>query len=102
MFVVLAAAGLALFAVANRAPVAIGLWPAPFLLEAPLYLVVLLALLVGLLTGALIAWVGGWPRRRELRRQRRRIAALERELSATQAQFAAPAGSGSAALSAGA
>ena len=92
ILVLLVATALAAFAASNRASVALGLWPLPWLLELPIYLAVLGALLLGFLTGAFAAWAGGRHSRRELRRQRRRIAALERELAATQAQFAgAPA-----------
>jgi len=60
----------------------------PFLaLEAPLFLVALLPLLLGLLTGALIAWVSGRHWRHEARQRERRIALLERELGATQARL---------------
>jgi uncharacterized integral membrane protein len=83
--VALLAAVLALFAASNRTPVSFALWPLPFFLETPLYLAVLVALLIGFLAGAIAVWHGGRGRRRELRRRGRRIAALERELAATQA-----------------
>ena len=89
--IALAAALSALFVVSNREVVALGLWPLPFVVEVKLYLAILLALLIGFIAGALAAWVGGRHRRREARRRRRRIAALERELAATQAVL--PAGS---------
>lgn len=79
---------LILFAVSNRETVSIGLWPLPFLVELPLYLLFFLSLLIGALIGAGGAWIAGRSDRRELRRRRRRIEALERELLATQAQLA--------------
>lgn len=82
------AALLILFAVSNRETVSLALWPLPFLVEAPLYLCFFLSLLVGGLLGASTAWLAGRHNRRELRRRRRRIEALERELSATQSQLA--------------
>ncbi len=85
--VLLIAAVLALFAASNRTTVALGLWPLPFVVELPLYLAILLALLSGFVAGALGAWLVGHQRRREVRRRGRRIAALERELAATQAQL---------------
>ena len=85
--VALVAAALALFAASNRAVVSLALWPLPFVAELPLYLAVLGALLIGLIAGALLAWIGGRHTRRELRRCGRRIAALEHELAATQAQL---------------
>jgi uncharacterized integral membrane protein len=92
IFVISGAIVLAAFAVSNRAPVALELWPLPWLLDLPVYLAVLGALLLGFIVGALTAWLGGRHTRRELRRQRRRSAALERELAATQAQLAGAPG----------
>ena len=46
---------IALFAVSNRLVVPLALWPLPDTLDAPLYLVVLLALLVGFVVGAAAA-----------------------------------------------
>jgi putative membrane protein len=85
LVVVLIAGVLALFAASNRMVVGLGWWPLPFVVELPLYLPILLALLVGFVAGALAAWAAGHDRRREARRRGRRIAALERELAATQA-----------------
>ena len=88
IFVALAAALLASFAASNRAVVGLGLWPLPFALDLPLYLAVLGAMAIGLVVGVLGAWIAGRRRGREARQRRRRIAALERELAATQAQLA--------------
>ena len=92
VLVVLVAVMLASFAVSNREPVALGLWPLPWLLQTPVYLAVFVALLLGFVMAAFAVWLAGAPRRRELRSQRRRIAALERELAATQAQLAGAPG----------
>lgn len=85
--VAVAAVVLMLFAVSNRTAVSLGLWPLPFAAELPLYLLALCALLAGFLIGVIGGWLAGRSRRAELRRARRRIAALERELAATQAQL---------------
>jgi lipopolysaccharide assembly protein A len=84
---------LILFAISNREAVSLALWPFPFLVETPLYLFFFLSLLAGGLLGASAAWFAGRDNRRELRRRRRRIEALERELSATQSQLADSLGS---------
>jgi uncharacterized integral membrane protein len=84
----LLALALALFAASNRTPVALGFWPFGMALELPLYLAILLTFFVGLLCGALAAWIGGRRWRREARQRRRRVIALEHELEATQAQLA--------------
>jgi len=78
---------LILFAVSNRETVSLGLWLLPgAAIELPLYLLVLGTLIVGFVVGELVAWVGSWRWRREARRGRQRIAMLERELEAAQAQ----------------
>ena len=81
---------LILFAVSNRETVSVELWPLPFLAEVPLYLLCFLSLLIGTLIGAAIAWIAGRRNRRELRSRRRRIEALERELTATQSRIENP------------
>ncbi|MGC2411489.1 MAG: lipopolysaccharide assembly protein LapA domain-containing protein [Stellaceae bacterium] len=98
--VALVATVLALFAASNRANVTLALWPLPFVLELPLYLATLAGLLIGFIVGVLAAWIAGRQRRREARRRANRIAALERELAATQAQLPS-AGEGAPARLAG-
>lgn len=78
---------LILFAVSNREMVSVGFWPLPFLADVPLYLLCFLSLLVGALIALAAAWTAGHRNRRELRGRRRRIEALERELTATQSQL---------------
>ena len=87
LVVLLASGVLAVFAVSNREAVALAWWPLPFVVETPLYLTVFAATLLGALVGALWAWTAGHRRRRETRHLRRRVAALEQELLATQAQL---------------
>ncbi len=85
--VALVATVLALFVASNRESVTLALWPLPFVVELPLYLATLAALLIGFVAGILAAWIAGRKRRREVRRRGSRIAALERELAATQARL---------------
>lgn len=82
---------LILFAVSNREAVSVGLWPLPSALALPLYLVVLGTLVIGFFAGQFVTWIGGWRWRREARRSRERIAALERELDAERTQRAGAA-----------
>ena len=89
--VLIVAAALALFAISNQAAVMLGFWPVPYVIEAPLYAAVLVALLLGFLLGEFAAWLAASRWRREARRRGRRIASLEAELLATQAQLAPPA-----------
>ena len=78
---------LILFAVSNRDTVSVAFWPLPFLVDMPLYLLCVLSLVIGTLIGVATAWMAGHGKRRELRARRRRIEALERELTATQSQI---------------
>ena len=75
--IVVASSLLIAFAVSNRTTVSLGLWPLPFLIDLPLYLLVLLLLLAGFVVGAATTWIAGRRVRRELRRRRRRVEALE-------------------------
>src|SRR6202049_2949930 len=71
VFALLVAALLALFAVSNRAGVALSLWPLPFLVEAPLYLIALGGALLGFVAGELAAWIAASRRGRRVARPRR-------------------------------
>jgi putative membrane protein len=73
---------LVIFAVANRGAVTLTVWPLPLVVDAPLYLVVLVTLLVGFFLGELVAWMNGHRWRREARRSAKRVEELERELAA--------------------
>ena len=75
---------LTVFAVSNLERVPIAFWPFSDLLVAPLYLVVVLALLLGFLIGELVAWINGRHWRREAWRRARKIELLERELATTR------------------
>ena len=80
------------FALSNREPVTLRLWPLPFLIDLPLYLLVLLLLFVGFIIGAAAMWIAGRRVRRELRRRRRRVEAPERELVVARSQLEDQAG----------
>jgi uncharacterized integral membrane protein len=81
-----------IFAISNRQPVEITFWPLPIAIETRLFLVVLLGIVAGFLIGELVAWIGGRRWRRDAREKSRRIEALERELTATQALLNAHSG----------
>ena len=91
ILVALVAVALGLFAASNREVVSLTLWPLPFALELPLYLALFAALAAGFAIGVVANWIAGHSGRREARQHRRRIVALERELSATQTQLPAVA-----------
>lgn len=65
-----------IFAVMNRAPAALDLWPLPWRIEAPVFLILLGSLGVGLLIGLLLALFTGGARRR---RTRQYVQANERQ-----------------------
>lgn len=73
-----------LFAVSNRQPVAVELWPFPYQLALSLYAVILLAVLLGFIAGAIGLWLVGAAKRRELRRLRRQVRDMEQSLARHQ------------------
>lgn len=83
------------FAVSNRDVVTVGLWPVPFTLQAPLFAVVLLVGVAGVVVGAFIAWVSGRKARSRARANARRAETAERELSTLRQQLGEVAAEGS-------
>jgi uncharacterized integral membrane protein len=70
-----------LFAVSNRAPVVVEIWPFPYQLELGLFAVILLAVFVGFVAGLITAWLSGGKRRRELRTLRKEARDLQASLA---------------------
>lgn len=72
---------LGVFAVDNRTPVSLEIWPlpGPYELWASVWLLGLLA--IGILVGMVIGWASGTGWRRRARRAERRLQTLERRLS---------------------
>jgi uncharacterized integral membrane protein len=68
------------FAIANRTPVDVSFAPLPVLIELPLYGVFLLGLAIGMLVGGSAVWIGGMAERRQARRARKRVWALENQI----------------------
>lgn len=77
-----------LFAISNRSPVSISVWPFPVAVDVGLYIVVLAAVFSGFLVGALVTWVAAGKHRRRVRKQRTEIRTLEGELSNVRARLA--------------
>ncbi len=69
------------FAIANREAVTLDLWPLEISIQAPLFVMVLGSIVVGLFAGGAAVWFSGGQARRRARAARRQVAELERELS---------------------
>ncbi|NKD76913.1 DUF1049 domain-containing protein [Haematospirillum sp. H1815] len=69
-----------LFAAANHESVQVGLWPLPWIIELPLYLLALAPLVVGLLIGLALGWIAAAPARKAARAERRRSRFLEGQI----------------------
>jgi lipopolysaccharide assembly protein A len=74
------------FAIANRTPVEVSLAPLPIVLELPVYGVFLLGLVLGGLLGGIAVWLGSAPYRRQARRLRNKVWALENQIAVLNKQ----------------
>lgn len=74
------------FAIANRTPVDVSFAPLPVTIELPLYGAFLFGLIIGILVGGIGVWLGGLAGRREARRLRNRVWALENQMSILKEQ----------------
>src|SRR3954469_22978465 len=86
------ALAIAMFAVANRAPVLIGFdpfgaQPPMFAFVSPLYLALMMALILGVLVGGIAAWMSQGPRRRRARRLAAELKASRSEAEALRRQL---------------
>ena len=86
---ILVAALAVVFAVVNRAPVTLSLWPAPFEIDLPLYLLLIATLALGVAIGGAAAWLGGASRRGAAREAERRAEALEGRVAVLERDRAA-------------
>ncbi len=69
------------FALTNRGPVVVGLWPFDELVEMPVYLLALGLLALGFLAGSAFAGIGTLAARLRARREAKRAEAAERKLA---------------------
>ncbi|VBB68677.1 hypothetical protein RIEGSTA812A_PEG_150 [invertebrate metagenome] len=81
------AAVLGVFAVSNRANVRLDLWPLPFGLEVPIYLIALGPLAVGFLLGLATTWVASGRLRVRIRARNREVRMLEQRTEALKHQL---------------
>lgn len=70
-----------LIAVSNTQRVALTLWPLPFDLAAPLYLLIIVVLFLGVLAGLGLGWWAGRHHRRRARTHGKEAARLDREVT---------------------
>lgn len=68
------------FAVSNRQPTALELWPLPGAVEVPVFVVALVPLAVGIVLGGLVDWLVQGRHRRHERQLKRRVGTLESEV----------------------
>ena len=80
-----------LIAVSNSQAVELALWPLPFALKLPIYLLVMAVLLLGILAGLGIGWWSGRHHRRRARERGSDVARLEREVERLREASAANA-----------
>jgi hypothetical protein len=80
-----------IFAVSNRTPVEIDLFPFPWRPVLPAYLLVLGSMFIGFLIGAMSAWLAGASQRRRARRLAAEAHVLSRELAEARRRAAQPA-----------
>ena len=93
-----------LFAITNRSLATLSFWPLPWEMNLPIYLIILGALFVGFMLGAVVAWLSGGRRRRQARQlaeqvraQSRQIAELQQQQRQAATAFAAPPAANAAA-----
>ena len=75
-----------IFAVENRGPLALEIWPLPGVQEMWASVWILGLLAIGIIVGLVIGWLGGGSARRRARRAERLNRTLERQLSERDAE----------------
>lgn len=83
-----------LIAVSNSERITLTLWPLPYSVVAPLYLLILGVLLLGVLAGLGLGWWAGRHHRRRARKHGGEAARLDREVTRLRAALAEQASAG--------
>lgn len=78
---------LVLFALSNRAPVRIGLWPTDWAIEVPLSLAVLIAMAGAFLLGGVFVWFSALAQRSRARRAEAQVRLLGEQLAELNARL---------------
>ena len=71
-----------LFALSNREPVTLGIWPLPAEWQIPLYLAILGVALISFFLGASLGWISALRQKLKASRDRRRLDSLTGEQAA--------------------
>jgi len=79
---------LVLFALSNRQPVSLHIWPTDYAATLPLSLAVLGSMAVAFLAGGLLVWVSQLVQRRRARRAEQTVRLLEAQVQELKARLA--------------
>jgi hypothetical protein len=77
-----------LVAISNREPVELGLWPLREKLVAPLFIMIVFLLLIGVLVGLLMGWFSNRRHRTQARHRGTEVERLEREVVKLKGELA--------------
>jgi lipopolysaccharide assembly protein A len=78
---------LLLFALSNKTPVRLGIWPTDFTLQLPLSLAVLGGMAIAFLAGGLIVWLSELSQRRRARHAEQAVRLLEAQVQELKARL---------------
>ena len=78
-----------IFAVDNRAISRLSLFPLPYEMDAPLFMVALAFFFFGIMTGYSYGAASGHKAKRQLKAEQQRVKAMENQLEATRSEFSA-------------
>ena len=81
---------LVVFALSNKEPVRLGLWPTDYTLVLPLSLAVIGAMAVAFLAGGLLVWMSALGQRRRARRAEQTVRLLEAQVLKLKARLPPP------------
>ncbi len=77
---------LIVFAVSNRGPIAINLWPVPVSVEIPLFILLFAVLTIGVVWGGVATWMSGGNARKIARAKVREARSSEMEIKRLKSQ----------------
>ncbi|HTC08947.1 MAG TPA: LapA family protein [Acetobacteraceae bacterium] len=81
---------LVLFALSNTTTLKLGMWPTDYTIEWPASAVILVAMAIAFMAGALLMWISELGQRRRARRAEQALKLLEEQVKGLQANLAAP------------